>query len=114
LHISCEIASYILFNFLATCKIQAEKYKNENGVEKLRITDFQLKITVGHGTLKLDNLFDGQQALGDVINSAINNNFDVFLREILPYIEKALSDAFSNITSSIVQQFSFAQLFPGA
>ena len=103
----------ILVNFSGACKIQIEKYL-EDGEEKMRITDFKLKISVDKGTIKLDNLFGGEQALGDVINSAINNNFDLFLKELSPLVEKALSDSFQNIASSIIQQFTFAQLFPGA
>lgn len=104
----------ISVNFPGACKIQVAKYLDENGDEKMRITDFRLNVSVSHGTLKLDNLFDGEKVLGDVINSAINNNFELFLREILPLVEKALSDAFQNIAGNIIQQFTFAQLFPGA
>lgn len=107
---SCKIS----VNFPGACKIQVAKYLDENGEEKIRITDFKLKVTIGNGTLKLDNLFGGEQALGDVINSAINNNFNLFLKEFLPLVEVALSDSFQNIADNIVQQFTFAQLFPGA
>lgn len=100
-------------NSTGTCKMQVAKYL-ENGEEKLRFTDFKLKISVGGGTLKLDNLFGGEKVLGDVINSAINKNFDLFLKEILPLVEMALSDSFQNIANNIIQQFPFAQLFPGA
>lgn len=72
-----------------------------------------MKISVGKGTLKFDNLFNGEPVLGDLINSSINNNFDSFLVEFLPYMEMALSDAFKNISDNIVQQFSLTQLFPG-
>ncbi|XP_018049388.1 PREDICTED: circadian clock-controlled protein [Atta colombica] len=100
-------------NCIGACKIQIEKYL-ENGEEKMRITDFKLKISVDKGIIKLDNLFGGEQVLGDVINLAINNNFDLFLKELSPLVEKALSDSFQNIASSIIQQFTFVQLFPGA
>ncbi|XP_018395334.1 PREDICTED: circadian clock-controlled protein-like [Cyphomyrmex costatus] len=101
-------------NCIGACKIQIEKYLDEDGEEKMRIKDFKLKISVGKGMIKLDNLFGGEQALGDVINLAINNNFDIFLKELSPQIEKGLSDSFQDIASSIIQQFTFAQLFPGA
>ncbi|KYN26921.1 Circadian clock-controlled protein [Trachymyrmex cornetzi] len=101
-------------NCIGACKMQIEKYLDEDGEEKMRITDFKLKISVDKGTIRLDNLFGGEKALGDVVNSAINNNFDLFLKELLPLVEKALSDSFQNLTTSIIQQFTFAQLFPGA
>ncbi|XP_020288990.1 protein takeout-like [Pseudomyrmex gracilis] len=101
-------------NCIGACKISGERYFDKNGVEKLRIKEFRLKVSVGKGSLKLDNLFDGERVLGDVINSAINNNFDLFTRELMPLVEMALSDAFQNIADNIVEQFTLAQLFPGA
>lgn len=83
-------------------------------MEKVRLTDFKMKITVNKGTMYFSNLFGGEQVLGEVINSAINNNFDLFLSEFLPLLEKALSDAFKITSDNIVEQFSYKQLFPGA
>ncbi|KMQ95853.1 circadian clock-controlled protein [Lasius niger] len=99
---------------IGACKIQGERYFDENGLERIRITEFKMKISVGKGWMRLDNLFNGEEVLGNVVNTAINNNFDVFMREFLPLVEKALSDAFKDIAENIVQQFSYAQLFPGA
>ncbi|XP_032681368.1 protein takeout [Odontomachus brunneus] len=95
-----------------SCRILIEKYSSSSGVEYMRIKEFKMKITVGDGMLILENLFGGDQALGDVVNSAINNNFSLFLKEILPPLEKALSDAFQITSNHIVEHFSFAQLFP--
>lgn len=86
----------------------------EDGINKIRINDFSIKITVGKGYVHFDNLFGGDQVIGDVINSAINSNFDHFLKEILPNLEKALSDAFMITAQNIVSQFTFEQLFPNA
>jgi hypothetical protein len=104
----------ISVNIPGSCKILVAKYLDKNGEEKIRITDFKLKVSVGTGTLKFDNLFGGDRLLGDAVNSAINSNFDLFLKELLPLVEKALSDSFKTIADNIVRQFTFAQLFPGA
>ncbi|XP_011309503.1 protein takeout [Fopius arisanus] len=84
----------------------------DNGVEYFRIKEFDLKITVGKGSLRLDNLFGGDKVIGDVVNNAINNNFDAFLKELMPVVEKALGVAFREIGQNIVNQFTFDQLFP--
>lgn len=99
---------------IGACKIKAEKYVDKDGVEKGRITDFKMKITIGKGEVRLENLFDGEKTLGDIINTTFNNNFDMFMKEILPYLEKALSDAFLITAGNIVEQFPLSQLFPGA
>jgi len=101
-----------IIDFSGTAKVQAEKYIDKDGMQKIRIKNFKLKFSVGKGTLKLENLFGGEKALGDAVNNAINNNFDLFLKELMPIVEKGLSDAFQDIADNIVQQFSYEQLFP--
>ncbi|XP_066598660.1 protein takeout [Prorops nasuta] len=86
--------------------------KNEADEDHLKISEFRLKISIGRGRLHLDNLFGGERVLGDVINSAINSNFDTFIRELQPLVENVLSDAFLEIANSIVGQFTYQQLFP--
>lgn len=93
-------------------KIRAGTKQHSNGEHKVFIDDFIMKITVGKGTLNFENLFGGEKVLGDVINNAINSNFDAFLAEMQPLIEKALSDAFREIANGIVSNFTYEQLFP--
>ncbi|KAK0082829.1 hypothetical protein PV325_009774 [Microctonus aethiopoides] len=85
---------------------------DDAGVRQFRIIDFKLKVTVADGNLKLDNLFGGDGIIGDVINNAINSNFDTFIRELMPSVESALGRAFEDIASGIVRVFTFDQLFP--
>lgn len=96
----------------ANVKFQGELVKDVNALEHLHINDFRLKIVIGHGSLQFDNLFGGDKALGEVVNNAINNNFDAFMHELKPLVEQALSDAFIEIANGIVTPFLFEQLFP--
>ncbi|XP_015109264.1 protein takeout [Diachasma alloeum] len=104
----------IMGNFtdcLGAVKFTAET-ETVDGVEYFRVREFELKITVGKGTLRLDNLFGGDKVIGDVVNNAINNNFDAFLKELMPVVERALGRAFRDIGQTIVNQFTYDQLFP--
>ncbi|XP_012263717.3 protein takeout [Athalia rosae] len=92
--------------------LKGEVKKDANGEDRLRYTDFHVKFTVGNGYVELENLFGGDRTLGDLVNSAINNNFDVFLRELQPLLEKALSETFQRIANNIVEPFTWQQLFP--
>ncbi|XP_051167809.1 protein takeout-like [Leptopilina boulardi] len=97
----------------AVVRIKTNMVKNPTtGLDHIEISDFRLKLSITKGTLHLDNLFGGDPVLGEVVNNAINNNFESFIRELQPLIEKALSDAFLEIANSIVRPFSFKQLFP--
>ncbi|XP_044742557.1 protein takeout-like [Chrysoperla carnea] len=104
-----------LFGNLTNCKgrvsVQGELYELD-GVTKIRFTSLNLKIKVGNGNIKLENLFGGEKVLGDVVNGAINSNFDAFLKELLPVIEKALSKVFLDIANNVVEPFTYDQLFP--
>ncbi|XP_015604906.1 circadian clock-controlled protein [Cephus cinctus] len=93
-------------------KLQGEILKGDDGEEHLHFSDFRMKISIGKGNLLLENLFGGERTLGDIVNSAINSNFDAFIRELQPLIEKALSEAFLEIANNIVGPFTYQQLFP--
>lgn len=93
-------------------RMQGELTKDEAGEEHIHYSDFRMKISIGKGNLRLENLFGGERTLGDVVNSAINSNFDSFIKELQPLIEKALSEAFLEIANNIVGPFTFKQLFP--
>lgn len=48
----------------------------------------------------------------DVINDTINKNLDMYLKELMPVIEKALASTFLKIGNSIVESYTYDQLFP--
>lgn len=48
----------------------------------------------------------------DIVNETINKNLGVFLNELMPVIERALSSTFLDIANKIVERFTFKQLFP--
>lgn len=101
-------------NCKAFVKLQMEVTKGKDDQNYLKLTDLQTKIFVGSGSLKLENLFGGDPVLGDAINVAINSNFDSFIQEIIPIIESAISNTFTDISNSILMQFPYEKLFPGS
>lgn len=93
-------------------KVQMELVKGDDGKNYLRLTDIKVKITIGVGTLRLENLFGGDPVLGEAINDAINSNFDAFIQEIQPALESAISNTFTKIGNVILEQFTYETLFP--
>lgn len=86
---------------------------------------------VGGGHALLDNLFNGDRVLRKcqvtdnkyyfliimlfsvgMVNDVVNRSFDVFLKELMPVIEKALSKVFMDTANAIVESFTYKQLFP--
>ncbi|XP_017755794.1 PREDICTED: circadian clock-controlled protein [Eufriesea mexicana] len=93
-------------------KFQFEKSQGDDGQTYLKLVELKTTVSVGSGKLNLHNLFNGDQVLGEAVNSAINANFVAFENEIKPGIEKGISKKFTNIANSILTQFTYDDLFP--
>lgn len=98
-------------NFVAFCRVTYD-IKIVNDIEYFDIKEFALKIRTGKGRLRLDNLFNGDKVLGDVINQTINENFELFTNEVIAPIARALEIKFLAIATKIVENFTFNELFP--
>ena len=72
----------------------------------------EIKISLKAGKLYLDNLFGGDKTLGELINQTINQNFELFSKELIPLIERALSRIFKKTGNKILSRFTEEQLFP--
>lgn len=86
--------------------------KEVNGEEYLQINNLEVKIRTGKGRIRLENLFNGDKALGDVVNDTINQNFEVFTNELIGPIERALEKKFLAISRKIIENFTYNELFP--
>jgi len=84
--------------------------KQENDLVHLK--KLIIKIKVGGGRVRLDNLFNGDRILGDAVNNAINQNFDSASRDIIPIVERALQRVIKDIATKITKNFTYKQVFP--
>lgn len=71
-----------------------------------------MKVTVGAGKFRLDNLFNGDKTLGDIGNTIINENAQIFLEELIPGFEKSLSKTFKEIANDILNEVTYDEMFP--
>ncbi|XP_033194175.1 circadian clock-controlled protein daywake [Bombus vancouverensis nearcticus] len=99
-------------NCKALVKLQMQVSKRSDGENYLKLTELKTRISVGGGKLNLRNLFGGDPVLGEAVNTAINSNFDSFMKEIKPSIESAISNTFTGITNGILEEFTYEMLFP--
>ncbi|XP_075235431.1 protein takeout-like [Lycorma delicatula] len=84
----------------------------KNGEDYIHYTDMKIRFKVGSGKLKLDNLFNGERVLGEIINTAINLNFELFIQELTPIIESVLAKFMLESANKIVADFPYRVLFP--
>lgn len=89
-----------------------ELKKDSNEADYLKISDLMVRIRTGQGNIHLENLFNGDKSLGDIVNETINQNFELFANELIAPIERALEKKFLTITRKIVESFTYDELFP--
>lgn len=72
----------------------------------------QLKIIVGKSKIELKNLFDSNPTLGRIGNGFVNENSAYFVTEIIPSLEKNLSEIFTRAANDVIADASLEELFP--
>ncbi|KPU76671.1 uncharacterized protein Dana_GF13364, isoform B [Drosophila ananassae] len=98
-------------NAKASVKMRGTRYQRD-GQEFVKFTKMTMRIQFKDFKLKLDNLFNGDRILGDVGNSLINNNQDLYLNEIVPGLERGLSKKFLDVANEILATATFDEMFP--
>lgn len=85
---------------------------NADGELSPRVSELKFHVKLKRGIIRLDNLFNGDRVLGDAVNAAINDNFDVFSGELMPLMEERLSEVLTKHANTLLGHFTSAQLFP--
>ncbi|XP_075167195.1 juvenile hormone binding protein 10 [Haematobia irritans] len=99
-------------NAKALVKIRGNRVPMSDGLEYVRFTRLPLKINIDVFKLHLDNLFNGDRVLGEVGNTIINDNQDLYLHEIIPGLERGLSKKFLDIANMMMANTTFDEMFP--
>lgn len=87
-------------------------HKEINGELYYIVNKLDIKITVNSGRIDIVDIFGGDKVLGEIVGLTINQNFDLFSRDLIPLIEKSLSRIFKRTANKILERFTLAQLFP--
>ncbi|KAB0794286.1 hypothetical protein PPYR_11125 [Photinus pyralis] len=98
-------------NYKFECKLKGNKI-SKGGEEFLEFEKMRLKIEVGTSSIRLENLFNGDPVLGKATSDVVNENSNLFISEILPNLQQALSEKFTNIANKITLRFTHKELFP--
>ncbi|XP_016975429.1 uncharacterized protein LOC108041887 [Drosophila rhopaloa] len=97
-------------NAKASVKMRGSRYLR-NGQDYVKFTKMTMRIDFKDFKLNLENLL-GDRILGDVGNSLINNNQELYLNEIVPGLEHGLSKKFLDVANEILATATFDEMFP--
>lgn len=91
------------------------KYKpkliQKNGKEYIQTERFQLDFDTTRLHIKLENLFNGDKALGDNMNLFLNQNWRDILNELKPSITFAVEEILKGIINRIFIRIPYSEIF---
>ncbi|KAH8420923.1 hypothetical protein KR222_009836, partial [Zaprionus bogoriensis] len=100
---------------LMNISMQTELYGQEyskNGASYLKIKDIKVKYDLSNVHIQLDNLFNGDKALGQRMNDFLNENWKSLADEVRPLMNKALVDILRASIDKLFDAFSYDELLP--
>uniref|UniRef100_A0A336M337 CSON008823 protein n=1 Tax=Culicoides sonorensis TaxID=179676 RepID=A0A336M337_CULSO len=100
-----------LENTRARVRLRGVRYQKD-GQTYMKFEKFLFKIQVASSKIKLDNLFNGDPTLGQIGNTFINDNIDLFLSEVTPGLENSLARIFTEVANDILQEATLDEIFP--
>ncbi|KAL3282190.1 hypothetical protein HHI36_005384, partial [Cryptolaemus montrouzieri] len=83
-----------------------------DGKDYLKFDRMLLKLYLGKSSIHLENLFKEDPIIAKATAAVINDNTDIFIKEIKPTLEKSLADKFTDIANKLTLKFTYQELFP--
>lgn len=83
----------------------------KNGKEYIQTDKFKLDFDTAKFSLHFSNLFNGDKALGDNMNTFLNENSRDILNELKPAITSALEQIFETIINRIFAKVPYKELY---
>lgn len=71
-----------------------------------------MKIIPGQSKIELKNLFDNNPALKAIGGAVVTENTQYFASEIIPSLERHLSETYSKTANELIKDISYDELFP--
>ncbi|EDW84222.1 uncharacterized protein Dwil_GK14019 [Drosophila willistoni] len=100
-----------LTNITMNTELVGQEY-TKHGSTFLRIIDVKVKYELSNVHMHLDNLFNGDKALGERMNDFLNENWKSLAEEVRPLLTKALVDILRASIDKLFEVFSYDELLP--
>lgn len=77
----------------------------------MKIVDYKVSIVPEKMTFKFDNLFNGDQRLGDEINKVLNENWETLFNDVKPSYDESFALIFKDLTNRVFNRVPFNEIF---
>ncbi|XP_075236270.1 protein takeout-like [Lycorma delicatula] len=84
----------------------------KNGKKYFELDDFKFSINVKKAIIHMNNLFNGNQQLGDSMNKFMSENWELVFQELKPVVDESISVLLKDIIVKVFKKFTFDELFP--
>ncbi|CAH1369261.1 unnamed protein product [Tenebrio molitor] len=98
-------------NIDANVIMQGQRIKKDNETY-FNIKDFYIDFNIGHATIQLDDLFNGDKELGEAMNLFLNDNWKNVANEIKPVLEDTIASIFKKLSNKIYHKYPLNLLLP--
>ncbi|XP_015366046.1 PREDICTED: protein takeout-like [Diuraphis noxia] len=99
---------------LAALKVSIDingKPVTRRGEEYMELESLDLKFSTSRLYIQLDNLFNGDQLLGNNMNMFMNQNWREILKDLQPAFESALGMAFQSVAHQFFYKVPYGKIF---
>lgn len=97
----------------ARARVRVRGYvEPKNGKNYVRFRRIQVRINIPEAKFHLDNLFNGDEVLGQLGNRVINENAEIFLSDLIPGLENSLAEKFTDIINNVLRDATVEDMFP--
>ncbi|XP_066247839.1 protein takeout-like [Euwallacea similis] len=84
----------------------------KDGEQFFNIAECVIDFDIRDARLRFENLFNGNEELGDAINLFLNDNWKTVADEIKPVLEDRLAEIFKRFSNKIFHKYPIKTLFP--
>ncbi|CAH0393348.1 unnamed protein product [Bemisia tabaci] len=95
----------------ATAVVQGEKI-HIDGKTYFNVVDFFCDFNIGHASVYLTDLFDGDKELGDAMNLFLNDNWRNVAQEIKPVLEETVANLFKKFANKLFHKYPLDEILP--
>ncbi|RZF35694.1 hypothetical protein LSTR_LSTR010015 [Laodelphax striatellus] len=95
----------------ASALIQGAKFE-KGGKTYFSVTDIFVDFIIGHASVYMGDLFNGDKELSDSMNLFLNDNWRNVAKEVKPILEETMGEMFKTFANKIFHKFPLDELLP--